>query len=118
MHDINVNQLLGVTYSEFDNTVGPQLLYEYPKGAISLDDFEAVSEYVIVGKHLCEKIIMIKLGDIKFLNFSVAVENSKVFVIKFFLVLVTLKMYSFMCVNSMKGTLFHLPLGLSLKRIL
>jgi hypothetical protein len=70
--------LLGVTYSEFDNTVGPQLLYEYPEDAISPDTFEAVSEYVIVGKHLCEKIIMVKIDDIKFLNYSVAIENSKV----------------------------------------
>lgn len=72
------HQLLGVTYSQFDNTVGPQLLYEYPKGTISPDAFEAVSEYVIVGKHLCEKIIMVKVDNIKFLNFSVAIENSKV----------------------------------------
>jgi hypothetical protein len=73
-----LHQLLGVTYSQFDNTVGPQLLYEYPQGAISPDAFEAVSEYVIVGKHLCEKIIMVKVDNIKFLNFSVAIENSKV----------------------------------------
>ena len=70
--------LLGVTYSEFDNAVGPQLLYEYPSHSIAPDTFEAVSEYVIVGKHLCEKIIMVKVDNIKFLNYSVAIENSKV----------------------------------------
>ena len=73
-----VHELLGVTYSEFDNAVGPQLLFEYPSGAISPDMFEAVSEYVIVGKHLCEKIIMINVDNIKFLNYSVAIENAKV----------------------------------------
>jgi len=74
----NAKSLLGVTYSEFDNAVGPQLLYKYPEDAILPDTFEAVSEYVIVGKHLCEKIIMVKVDNIKFLNYSVAIENSKV----------------------------------------
>ena len=84
MQALDAKHLLGVTYSEFHNIVGPQLLYEYPENAISPDTFEAVSEYVIVGKHLCEKIIMVKIDNIKFVNFSVAIENSKVRKDKYF----------------------------------
>lgn len=54
--------LLGITYSEFDNKVGPRLLYSYPSGILSSETFETLSDYVIVGKHLCNKIIAIKTG--------------------------------------------------------
>ena len=58
------NGLLGITYSEFDNKVGPRLLYSYPSDVISSETFETLSDYVIVGKHLCNKIIAIKTGII------------------------------------------------------
>ena len=58
------NGLLGITYSEFDNKVGPRLLYSYPSDVISSETFETLSDYVIVGKHLCNKIIAIKTGTI------------------------------------------------------
>ena len=34
--------LLGFTYSEFDNTVGPKLLYTYPLDVMSKERFEEV----------------------------------------------------------------------------
>lgn len=43
----------GITYSEFDNKVGPQLKFQYPPLAIAPEAFESFAEYVIVGKHLC-----------------------------------------------------------------
>jgi hypothetical protein len=36
------SQLLGVTYSEFDNTIGPKLLYTYPLEVMSKERFEEV----------------------------------------------------------------------------
>ena len=36
------SMLLGVTYSEFDNTVGPKLLYTYPLDVMTMDRFEEV----------------------------------------------------------------------------
>jgi hypothetical protein len=71
------SSLLGVTYSEFDNRVGPQLLYAYPEGAMTRENFETLSDYVIVGKHLCGKIIAVTTDDLQFMNFSVAIDNSK-----------------------------------------
>jgi nitrogen permease regulator 2-like protein len=38
-----------------------------------------LSDYVIVGTHLCRKIIVIKNDDIQYMNYSVAIENSKYF---------------------------------------
>ena len=70
------NVLLGITYSEFDNKVGPKLRYSKPPDLI-IKDFEALSDYVIVGKHLCEKIISIRSDDLIFLNHAVALENAK-----------------------------------------
>jgi hypothetical protein len=46
------NCLRGITYSEFDNIVGPQLRFQYPPHMLSKETFEDVSSYVIVGVYL------------------------------------------------------------------
>lgn len=71
------NPLKGITYSEFDNTVGPRLLGIFPKDAISKEEFEIFSDYVIVGKHLCEKVITIKTDELHYMNYSIAIDNPK-----------------------------------------
>jgi hypothetical protein len=70
-------KLLGVTYSEFDNKVGPQLKFAYPPDALSKEAFEAYSDYVIVSKQLSEKIIVATFDDVHFINYSVSIENAK-----------------------------------------
>lgn len=70
-------ELLALTYSEFDNHVGPQLLYQFPADIVSKDDFENMSEYVIVGKHLCEKAISVRADHYQYVNYSVAIDNPK-----------------------------------------
>jgi nitrogen permease regulator 2-like protein len=70
-------QLLGITYSEFDNKVGPQLKYSFPEDVLSTEAFEAYSDYVIVSKQLCEKLIVVEFEDVQFLNYSVAIDNTK-----------------------------------------
>lgn len=70
-------KLLGVTYAEFDNTVGPKLLYSYPDHVMSKERFEDLSDYVIVGKHLCKKIIVVKNNEIQYMNYSMAIDNPK-----------------------------------------
>lgn len=74
-HD--VFPLRGVTYSEFDNIVGPQLRYMYPPDAITPEAFESLSHYVIVGKHLYNKIITVKTESFQFVNYAAAIENVK-----------------------------------------
>lgn len=76
-HDHSPCGLRGVTYSEFDNKVGPRLKFQYPPNAISSEEFESFAEYVIVGKHLCEKIITVRYGELQFVNYSVAIDNPK-----------------------------------------
>ena len=69
--------LKGITYSEFDNIVGPQLRFSYPPDVLPKDIFEPLSDYVIVGKHLCGKIIVVKTQELQFLNYSVSIDNPK-----------------------------------------
>jgi hypothetical protein len=71
--------MLGITYSEFDNIVGPKLEYAYPSGVLSADTFETLSDYAIVGSHLSKKSIVVKTADIQFLSYSVAINNPKYF---------------------------------------
>jgi hypothetical protein len=70
--------LLGLFYSEFDNEEGPRLLYQYPPQVITTKTFEVLSDFIIVGKHLCEKIMIFQYESEQIVNYSVAIENSKV----------------------------------------
>jgi hypothetical protein len=72
-----MKNILGITYSQFDNIVGTKLMCSYPKDVLSTDLFESISDYVIVGKNLSGKTIMIQMDGIKYLNLSICVENSK-----------------------------------------
>ena len=69
--------MLGITYSEFDNHVGPQLRFSYPVGVLNKENFETLSDYAIVGKHLCNKIIVVKTDELQFVNYSVFIDNAK-----------------------------------------
>ena len=69
--------LRGLTYSEFDNVVGPQLRFSFPPDVLPAAIFEPLSNFVIVGKHLAHKIILVKAGDLQFLNYSMSIDNSK-----------------------------------------
>lgn len=71
------DELLAITYSEFDNTVGPQLRYQYPFNVVSREAFESISDYVIVGKHLSNKSLLVHLEQYQYLNYSVAIDNKK-----------------------------------------
>lgn len=70
-------ELLGIIYSEFDNEVGPRLVFQYPSNIMTPKIFETLSDYIIVGKHLCEKIMIIRYENQQIVNYSVAIENSK-----------------------------------------
>lgn len=70
--------MLGVTYSEFDNTLGPKLQYQWPPGLLSDEDFEKFSYYVIVSKELTGKAITVRSeSSFQYVNYSVAIEDSK-----------------------------------------
>ena len=71
--------MLALTYSEFDNIVGPKLEYSYPPDVLSTDMFETLSDYAIVGSHLCKKSIIVKTEEIQFLSYSVAINKPKYF---------------------------------------
>ena len=69
--------ILGLTYSEFDNFVGPQLRYAYPVNCLSGEEFERLSDYVIVDKHLTNKMIVVQTENFQFANYSLIINNSK-----------------------------------------
>ena len=71
--------MLGITYSEFDNIVGPKLEYTYPPDVLSAETFETLSDYAIVGSHLSKKSIVVKTEEIQFLSYSVAINKPKYF---------------------------------------
>ena len=54
-----LGSLLAITFSEFDNKVGPKLKYSYPSDVLSNDVFESFADYVIMSKQLCEKVIIV-----------------------------------------------------------
>lgn len=74
---LSSSALVGITYSEFDNRVGPQLRHCYPPAALSEELFEMYSDYVIVSKQITERVILVSLQDMQFINYPVAIENEK-----------------------------------------
>ena len=57
-------EILSVFYSEFDIHTGPELLYQYPQGAVSKNSFKTISFYVIPNNNLCGKLNTLMLeGD-------------------------------------------------------
>ena len=54
-----LGSLLAITFSEFDNKVGPKLKYSYHSDVLSNDVFESFADYVIMSKQLCEKVIIV-----------------------------------------------------------
>ena len=57
--------------------MGPQLKYSHPQDVLTKDTFEAISDYVILGKHLCDRLILVSMEKCQLLSYSVAIENSK-----------------------------------------
>lgn len=49
----------GVFYAEFDNIVGPKIVYQSPDGFFDPEDFDAVSEYMITKPDLCGKVVSV-----------------------------------------------------------
>lgn len=68
---------MGLTYVEFDNHVGPQLRYQYPADVMPMEAFEQLSEYVIVDKHLTNKVIVVQAEKFQYANYSVIIQNTK-----------------------------------------
>ena len=74
-----LKHLLGITYSEFDKIVGPQLQFAYPNDVIHPKTFENISDFAIVDRQLCDKIIIVKVNDIQYLSYTITIDNSKYF---------------------------------------
>ena len=46
-----------IFYAEFDNVAGPQIRYQAPSKYLSGDTFDSISDYIIIDKPLCGRII-------------------------------------------------------------
>lgn len=55
--------ILSIFYAEFDIHTGPELLYQYPKNAVSKDEFKKISFFVIPNNNLCGKLNILKLEN-------------------------------------------------------
>lgn len=71
------NELLAITYSEFDNIAGPTMRHCFPPDTITKEAFEPISDYVILGKHLCNKLITVKQDKWQLMSYPIAIENDK-----------------------------------------
>lgn len=48
------------------------------KREISSDDFDTISDYVIVSKHLCEHLTSVSIHDMQVLSYPMCIEDEKV----------------------------------------
>lgn len=71
--------LLGVFYSEFDNILGPKIVYQAGRCPTG-DVFDKISDYFITKPHLCGKIVTVFQClelDIKVMGFPMRIEDVK-----------------------------------------
>lgn len=71
--------IVAITYSEFDKIIGPQLKLWYPQDSFRRETFDSLSQYVIMDKEYCERIVMVELEEWYLLSWSSTVENPKYF---------------------------------------
>jgi hypothetical protein len=69
--------LIAITYSEFDKIVGPELKIYYPLDSFRRETFDSLSQYVIMDKEYCERIVMVEMDDWNLLSWSSTIENPK-----------------------------------------
>ena len=66
-----------IFYAEFDNTEGPRMVYQAPKGHLSSQRFDEISGYIITGPKLSHKIVDINACGHRILGYPIRIENSK-----------------------------------------
>ncbi|CAM9426561.1 unnamed protein product, partial [Phaeothamnion confervicola] len=69
--------LLCVFYSEFDNVTGPKICFQAPQDFLPADKFDGVSDYVIVGKALCQKLISVHAYGYKIVGHPMCIQDEK-----------------------------------------
>ena len=65
----------GIFYSEFDNIAGPQIIYQYPCNCITIEEFDSLSDYIIIDKPLCHRIITVFRPTHTILGYPVCIED-------------------------------------------
>ncbi|GAM21598.1 hypothetical protein SAMD00019534_047730 [Acytostelium subglobosum LB1] len=70
-------QIKCIFYSEFHNTFGTKIFYQYPEGFIANDVFEGIAEFIIPKPKLCGKVITLTAFDYKILGFPVLLQDVK-----------------------------------------
>lgn len=67
----------GIFFSEFDNTLGPRIVYQHPDALLSAEEFDSVSEYVICKPQLCSNVIAVSAGEWIVMGCPVLIEHAK-----------------------------------------
>lgn len=70
-------KLLALLYSEFDNIVGPTIVYQTPSGFVSPEVWAAVCDFFILERDFCRKLSILTIMDYKFYGFPMVLEHEK-----------------------------------------
>ena len=69
--------LVGLFFVEFDTHYGRTLAYQEPRGVLSSDDFDALSDYLIPKPALCGQLIVIREPERTVLCWPMCIEDAK-----------------------------------------
>ena len=53
----SANFIQCIFLSEFDNEIGPKITFQVPENFLSCEIFDSVSDYIIAGSELCNKLV-------------------------------------------------------------
>lgn len=67
--------ILSIFLSEFHNTAGPKIMYQYPENSVSKDIFDAVSVYIIPKPQIQKRIITVNVLGHKITGYPNEIKN-------------------------------------------
>eukprot|EP00981_Chlorochromonas_danica_P006525 scaffold1420_cov182-Ochromonas_danica.AAC.3 len=76
---MSYRDIIAIAYSEFDKIIGPQLKIWYPPDSLQPETFDSFSQYVILDKEYCNRVVRVAMEDYHLLSWSSTVENPKYF---------------------------------------
>lgn len=69
--------LQSVFLAEFDNHIGPKIVYQTPENVLSVDLFDMVSDFIITTAELCGKVVTCQVFNQKIMSYCVLFKDDK-----------------------------------------
>ncbi len=76
--EYNRKELVSVIFSEFDNVVGPKIVFQVPDNQLSKDQYDSISDYIITDEEgLCNRTVTVTSNGYTIMGYPLKLEDKK-----------------------------------------